>query len=226
MRHLPIGLCVLSLTMLPAIGLANGPPTPPALRYLRQPDKKSTDDGKATQVKQVKLIENAPVSLTYRLDVTRPKLVIPQKYAVVEGKLEKADAEPGGPRNWFAGLALSAAFVTGGFWLVRRGGKTSSALLIVAIVGGLLSAAFVLPEVFGNGPRPPRITTPLETKDNTANLGMDIVIVAEGERVELLLPKSMLPAIMIPREIFSADVFDLPRPGPPKTDEPAKKGEE
>ena len=201
MRILLSSLCVLSLALVPGLTRGNSPAPPAAFRYLQLPDKK--DDAKTPPAKQISIIENAPVSLTYQLDLPRPKLVVPQKFASIDGKGFKAEAEPGGPRNLFAGLALSAAFVSGGIWLVRRG-KAGKAFLAVAIISSLLGAAVMLPHVIGNEAAPPRpkALTPIEIKGNTAELGMDIVIVAEGDRIQLFLPKRILPAVMIPREVY------------------------
>ena len=115
-----------SLALLPAVSVGNGPPPPAAWRYLREPDKKRKDDDKAPAGKELRVVENAPVAVNYRLDVTRPRIVIPQKFALVEGKAgaaPKAEADPPASRHLFAGLALSGAFISGGFWLVRRSGK-------------------------------------------------------------------------------------------------------
>lgn len=195
-------LCALSLAFIPAAVHANSPPVPSAIRYLQQPDNAKQD--KTPLGKQIALVENVPVTFSYQLDLARPKLIIPQKYAITDGKAQKAEAEPGGSRNLFAGLALSAAFVTGGIWLVRRGGKAAKVLLAVAVGSGLVSAAVMLPQVLGNVSNLPlpKETTPIETNGNTLNLGMDVVIVAEGDRIQVLLPKRTMPAIMIPRENF------------------------
>jgi hypothetical protein len=207
MRHVLLTLCVLSLTLLPSHTRGNSPPVPAAIRYLQTPDKAKSAAKAEKPAKEVSIIRNAPVTMTYQLDVPRPRLIIPQKYAVIDGK--KAEAEPAGPRNLFAGLALSAAFVTGGIWLVRRGGNAGKAVLVAAILVGILGMAIFMSDVFGNEAPPPRIQpTPLEINGNTANLGMDVVIVAEGDRIQLILPKRMLPAIMIPREVYSNPPFD------------------
>lgn len=203
-----VPLCLLSIALAPALTRGNSPAPPPALRYLSLADKK--DAGKQAPVKQIALVENAPITLTYLLDLPRPKLVIPQKFATVDGKGLKAEIEPGGTRNLFAGIALSAAFVSGGIWLVRRG-KAGKALLIVAILCGLLSVAVLLPHVIGNEAAPPRpkALTPIDIKGNSAELGMDLVIVAEGERIQLYLPKRLLPAIMIPRQAYEGNFVPI-----------------
>jgi len=227
MRHVVLCLCLLSLTLLPAAGRANSPPVPQAFRYLQLPDKAAKDDKKSPLVEEISITPNAPVSLTYQLDLARPKLIIPQKYLLTDGKAQKAEAEPGGSRNLFAGVALSAAFVSGGIWLVRRGGGNSrKALLVIAIGSSLVGAAFLLPQVFGNAGRPPRVKelTPIEFNNNSVDLGMDVVIVGKGERIQLLLPKRILPAVMIPRDVYENGVDpyqELIR----KSLEPAKDGD-
>src|SRR5262245_23583128 len=211
-----VPLCILGLALVPNMTHGNSPAPPAAFRYLALPDKK--EDAKQAPVKQIALVENAPITLSYLLDLPRPKLVIPQKFAMIDGKGLKAEAGPGGTRNLFAGLALSAAFVSGGVWLVRRG-KTGKAFLIVAILCGLLSAAVMLPHVIGNeaAPRRPKALAPIEIKGSTAELGMDLVIVADGDRIQLYLPKRLLPAIMIPREAYQGiELQVLPDPAPKK----------
>lgn len=206
MRHV-LTLCILSLTILPSNTRGNSPPVPAAIRYLQSPDKAKPGAKADKPAKELGVALNAPVSMSYQLDLQRAKLIIPQKFIVTDGK--KAEADPAGPRNLFAGLALSAAFVSGGIWLVRRGRSAGKAVLVVLIVGGIFGTAMVMSIVHGNEGPPPRVqTTPAEINGNVANLGMDVVIVAEGDRIQIVLPKRLLPAIMIPREIYSNPPFD------------------
>ncbi|HZZ81021.1 MAG TPA: hypothetical protein VFE62_21145 [Gemmataceae bacterium] len=202
-------LVLFSILVASAPALANsGPPPMPAWRwYLLAPDKKD----KALDIKTGRVIENAPVSVTFRHDVKRPQMIIPKKMisndAPAAGAKEE-EAAANGPRNLFAGLALSAAFVTGGFWFMRRSGKSGKVLLVLFVVSSGMFVSPFLSDLIGNEPAPPKIKGPpaldaLKIDGNTAKLGMDIVIANDGDRILLVLPKQLLPATMIPAEEFT-----------------------
>jgi hypothetical protein len=204
MRHTLLAFGVFALLFVPALAFANTPPPPPYARYLRTPDQE-TD--KTPAPKAVRVIENAPVSLTYRYDLKRPQIIIPQKYAVGQAA-PKAEEEAAGttPRNLFAGLALSVAFVTGGLWLVRRSGKAGKALLVLFVFSAGTFASPLVSELASNEAPPPnakeKALDELTTQGNTAKLGVDVIIAADGERIQVILPKQLLPATMIPRGEF------------------------
>lgn len=226
MRNLLV-FCAFPLLLLPADLFANGPPPPAALRYLRQPDKKGKDEVKEREAKGAWRV-NANVSVIYRHDLRRPMMIVPRKYVanIKDAEpMKKAEADGPGGRNLFAGLALSAAFISGGFWLMRRSGK---ALLVVAIVGALTFASVFVADLSGNAGPPWRFpTTPVELKaDQSATLGMDMHIVDEGDSIQIVLPKELLPVTMVPYDVLSNRVTKgLPPAGSPKEEGPKKAPE-
>ncbi len=205
MRPLLTSVCVFTITLLPAITLANGPPPPLALRYLREPDKKVKDEGKKFDPREAWSV-NRQVKVSYRSDLERPRMLIP-RHLVANIKAaepaKKADADGPGGRNLFAGLALSAAFISGGFWLVRRSGKAGAMLAVVAILGALVFVS----SLSGNAGPPWRFPPQkLEIKDDqSATLGMDMYILDEGNLIEIVLPKELLPVKMLPREVLRGE---------------------
>jgi hypothetical protein len=194
-----------SALLLPGIAFGNGPPVPAPLWYTRQPDKKKADDLAA---KVLRTDENVPIALTFRSDIQRPRMIVPQKYADVKAPA-KAGLENGGPggRTVLAGLTLSAAFISGGFWFMRRHGKAGKALLVLFVFSSGLVFAPLLSELSSNEAAPPRpqpkTLESLKYDETTAKLGVDVVIVAEGDRIQFMLPKRLLPAVMIPEVEFT-----------------------
>lgn len=93
-----------------------------------------------------------------------------------------------------AGLALTLAFVSGGFWLVRRGrgpGRTAAAVVLALSLAGLGASV-----VWADLPRPPRrpvvplpLTLPagIQVSEN-----MVLEIVEKGDTVTLVVDKSMV----------------------------------
>jgi len=199
-----LGLAI--VVSFPCLSLANGPPLPAPLYYLRQPDKQKTDN--ALPAKVVRVDENVPISLSFRSDITRPRMVVPQKFADVKAPAKAGLGEnlPAG-RTALAGLTLSAAFVSGGFWLLRRNGKAGKALLVLFVFSsGLFFSPFLADLSSNEAPPPkvpPRVLETLKIDGTTANLGVDVIIVPEGDRIQLVLPKQLLPVIMVPEEEFN-----------------------
>jgi hypothetical protein len=189
---------------LPNLSPANGPPVPAPLYYLRLADKNKADD---MPKKIVRIDENVPIALSYRSDLARPRLVVPQKYADVKAP---AKAGLGGDlpagRTALAGLTLSAAFVSGGFWLLRRNSKAAKSLLVLFFFSSGLFFSHFLADLSSNEAAPPRQPKALEAlkiAGTTANLGIDVIIVPEGDRIQLVLPKHLLPVTMVPEEEFN-----------------------
>jgi hypothetical protein len=207
MRHFVSIVAVVSLALLPAPGFGNsGPPPIPAWKaYLRSADKK---DDKLPDAKMGRVIENAPVTLAFRHDLKRPQIVIPKKFGVVGVSAPAEEAAAPGARNLFAGLALSAALVTGGLWFVRRSGKAGKVMMVLFVVSAAMFVSPFLSDLASNEAAPPQLKGPpaldaLKIDGSNAKLGMDIVIVAEGDRIQVILPKQLLPATMIPAEEFT-----------------------
>ena len=94
-----------------------------------------------------------------------------------------------------AGLALTLAFVSGGFWLVRRGrgpGRTAAAIVLALALTGFGASV-----VWADIPRPPRPRTPVQLPlalpagvQLSENLVLDVV--AKDEPFTLVVNKSMV----------------------------------
>jgi hypothetical protein len=177
-----LGLC--AWLLLPSLVLANEA-LPPDLKK----DKKAAP---------VRLSENVPITITYDKEAKGGgRLMIPKKYMVMAAadadRVPRADASSN--RMLFAGLALSAAVVTGGLWFVRRSGKGARGALALFILSSALTFTAFVPQVTGNAGPPPELRLlKLEIAGNTAKLGVDVVIVPDGDRVELVLPGALAPA--------------------------------
>ena len=81
-------------------------------------------------------------------------LRIPQNLLPAEKTEKGSEASLLGLPTVIAGLALTLAFVSGGFWLVRRGrgpGRTAAAVVLAASLFGLGASV-----VWADIPRPPR----------------------------------------------------------------------
>jgi len=139
----------------------------------------------------------------------RPQLMIPKKLMVAAASSEgESQAEAPARSSLFAGIALAATFVTGGLWLARRGGKGARGLLVLCIVSGAFGLSTCLPQLLGNvGPTPDFKKTirelekianslTLQIDGRSAKLGVDIVIVTDGDRIQLVLPDALAPASM------------------------------
>ena len=142
--------------------------------------------------------DNVPITITYVPDGERgraqARLVIPKKFMVAAGNVEGVPmAQESSGRTLLTGLACSAALVTGGLWFMRRSGKSSRAFLALFIVCGMLSLSAFVPQLFGNGGRPPRILPKVEIDGKSAKTSIDIQIVADGDRIQLFLPSVLTP---------------------------------
>jgi hypothetical protein len=207
MRTVAIVSAGIVALLLPNVSWGNAAPPPAVFRYLGKPDKDAKPLDAIPAAKVARLLENAPVSMSYRSGLDRPRLVIPRKFAVIDGKIgAKAEADGPAGRTALVGLTLSAAFVTGGFWLVRRSGNAGKVMLVLFVFSaGFFSSGF-LGDLSSNEAAPPRL--PKKTMDGydvhgtRVKLGVDVVITTDGEHIELILPKDLLPMIMIPWDEF------------------------
>jgi hypothetical protein len=163
---------------------------------VRLPDKKDEKKGAP-----VRLNQNVSITITYfdeKDKEQRPRLVIPKKFMVAAGDVEHVPlAEAPSGRMLFAGLACSAALVTGGLWFVRRA-KGARGLLVLFIVSGVLSATAFVPQLVGNVPPPqPKVALPkVEINGRSAKTAVDVTVSADGDRIELFLPNVLTPAEM------------------------------
>jgi hypothetical protein len=89
------------------------------------------------------------------------------------------------------GLALTAAFVSGGFWLVRRNRKVATVALVVSLV--VFATAAVQADI-APGPRPgPPV--PIAMPANVRHEGkLTLSIVPNGDTIELIVPSKMIIA--------------------------------
>ena len=129
--------------------------------------------------------------------VKEAHLRIPQNLLPAAGKTEKgAEASAFGLPTVVAGVALTLAFVSGGFWLVRRGRAPAS--ITAAVVLGLSLACLGASVALADIPRPPRkplppIPLPLVLPAGVQlsdNIVLDIV--PKGEPLTLVVNKSMV----------------------------------
>jgi hypothetical protein len=115
---------------------------------------------------------------------TQPRLVVPASLISKGGR----GGQPGAGAQLpavMAGLALTAAFVTGGFWLLRKGpGRTLALLFAVSLIIAANSA------VQADIARPPK-TTPvkLPADVNVKSDKITLEIVPFGDSVKLIVPK-------------------------------------
>jgi hypothetical protein len=125
-----------------------------------------------------------------------PHLRIPK--ALLQGGQpgDKEEAGRFGLPTIFAGLALTAAFVSGGFWLVRRGrgpGRTTAAVGVVLALLALGASA-----VWADIPRPPRprprgpVTLPLPANVTLPDTVV-VEIVEKGDTITLVVNKKAVP---------------------------------
>jgi hypothetical protein len=116
------------------------------------------------------------------------RLVVPVGLLVVQPPPRRVGALDGMPAV-VAGLALTAAFVSGGFWLVRknRGIATIALFLSLAVFGTSVVQADV--------PRTPK-PAPAVPVALPANVTLDgkltLDIVANGDTIELIVPSKMV----------------------------------
>jgi hypothetical protein len=119
----------------------------------------------------------------------KPVLRVPASL-VTAVKKEEPKREGGAlldnPATVIAGLALCAAFVSGGFWLLRgRGGRAAVVALCIAclaLVGGTAFGDLILP-------RPPVL--PAVQLPGNVKLSSDVTIVTHngpGNTIELIIP--------------------------------------
>jgi hypothetical protein len=192
-------LCSLCLAFLGNAAYANG--LGPGLGA----PKKEPDKQWELPADKPQKVENAPVSLKYSAGVGLPQMFIPRKFAVMEGgKLGAVlDNERPSNRTMLAGISLSAGVVAGGFWVMRRSSRAAKPVLIVLIFSlGLFCSPFLTDGLsnLGRPPTPPQPTAPIKFEGMTAKLDMDVIFTADGDRIELVLPKLLRPAGMPQRE--------------------------
>lgn len=100
-----------------------------------------------------------------------------------------------------AGLALTCAFVSGGFWLVRRGrGRTLAALLLGVSV--LVASSAVFADIAVRPPPPKEALPPVALPANIQLSGKLVLeIVPNGTKIKLIVNKGMvLPKVEAAKE--------------------------
>lgn len=143
----------------------------------------------------------AKLEVVVRKDVKKPTLMIPEKFVVTN-----AGFGPG--RGGFGmntvpmvvgGVALTLAFVSGGFWLVRRtSGKTIAMLISVSLLTAAGSALWAdIPSPFPRPrPRPGPAPFPPGPQQNVVAMPANVVlpedvviqIVPRGDKITLIIP--------------------------------------
>jgi hypothetical protein len=135
------------------------------------------------------------VKLTVEVDANakQPRLVIPRSLA---NPPKKADAGLGIP-TIVAGVALTLAVVSAGFWFIRRGPGRSvaAAVLVVALFALGVSALYA---DIGPGPRPkppipPAVTTIKLPADVPLQEDVLIEFADKGDAIKLIVPKAAAP---------------------------------
>lgn len=118
-------------------------------------------------------------------------LRIPQNLLPAAAKAEKgSETSLFAAPNVVAGLALTLAFVSAGFWLVRRGRTraAAAAVLVLALIGAGASA------VWADIPRPPRrpfVQPPVELPAGIQLSENSVLeIVPKGDTITLIVDKN------------------------------------
>ena len=129
------------------------------------------------------------VELVVEIDnqAKEPRLQIPVN--LLGAGRPRLGADAGHLPTMIAGMALTCAFVSGGFWLVRRGrGRTVAALLLGASL--LVGAASVSADL----PRPPKPKQDPVAVTLPANLTIPgklvLEVVPNGDKIKLILNKA------------------------------------
>ena len=124
----------------------------------------------------------------------KPHLQIPKSLLQGNTKTGPGRGRPVRLPTIIAGLALTAAFVSGGFWLVRRGrgpGRTVAAGVVVLSFLALGASA-----VWADVPRPPRPRGPV-TLPLPANVTLPDTVVVDlldkGDTITLIVNKKAVP---------------------------------
>jgi hypothetical protein len=125
-----------------------------------------------------------------------PRLQIPRKFLRNAPQSEKKSADAGRQRLplTMAGLALTAAFTSGGLWLVRRGNRRR------IVAGGLTLALFAAGATalwadLAPRPRPrPPVVPPLVALPAAVQFDKQIVleIVDQGDAIKLLVSPKLI----------------------------------
>ena len=115
-----------------------------------------------------------------------PRLQIPVKLLNAQ---QRKDAGAGRLPTMIAGLALTCAFVSGGFWLVRRG----RARMLGGLLVGLSMLAVTGSAVMTASEAPPPRTTPVKLPADLEFQGKIVLeIVPTGDKIKLVVPKAMV----------------------------------
>lgn len=153
-RILAAGLAAAALSYLAvSSALANGAPRP--IRPRPVPPEPAVNPEVAPGPVRPEIIPNGRLTIEARDDVNAMRLQIPREmFNALQPRPKpevKADAGIGPERTVAAGIALSAAMMVGGLWLVRSVRPARALFVVPALVG--IGAAAVWADV---APRPPR----------------------------------------------------------------------
>jgi hypothetical protein len=158
-------------------------------------------------------VTSADAKLVVLVDANAKKPLLRVPASLVTVKKEEPKREGGAllnnPATVIAGLALCAAFVSGGFWLLRgRGGRAAAVALCIAclaLAGGTAFGDLIIP-------RPPVL--PVVQLPGNVKLSSDVTIVTHigpGNTIELIIP--------------GEKTDPAPKTGEKPTEKPAEKPE-
>jgi hypothetical protein len=144
-----------------------------------------------------------PKGETIKLGAREVKLVVERDERVKEARLvipqglltaDKRRTDAGWPLpTLVAGLALAAAFVSGGLWLARRGGRKVAAVVLVLSLLALGISALQANAPDRERDLKPKVT-PIALPASVTLSGNLVLEVAEkGDSVKLIVNSSMLP---------------------------------
>ena len=145
-----------------------------------------------------------PKGETIKLGAREVKLVVERDDGVKEARLlvpqslltaDKRRADAGWPLPTIvAGLALCAAFVSGGLWLARRGGRKLTAAVLVLSLAALGTAALYADVPVRPDERPKTTTVSLPADVTlSGKLVLEVVAKSDTDAVKLIVNSSMLP---------------------------------
>lgn len=131
------------------------------------------------------------------------RLQIPMKLLAAPPRPVKLGADGGRIPTLVAGLALTCAFVSGGFWLVRRGrSRTLAAVLTLTLLAAGTTA--VVADIAVPKPVKPPVLNPTTPVALPADIKLSGKVVLEvvqfGDKIKLIVPKNMVPKVDKPKE--------------------------
>jgi hypothetical protein len=143
--------------------------------------------------------KNPNNSLVVEIDnkVTKAQLIIPQKFLAKNGAAVPVQGGLGAAPTVIAGLCLSLAVLSGGIWLLRRGGRKLSPVqtgLAVGLCVGLTVLGVATPFLWGNGIAPRPVPQPASV---VVSEDVQVVVVPQGNEIRLVVNQNMYQKLML-----------------------------